>query len=60
MSIGGYMSSLYFDHVTLERLSDRGAGRQPVGQARSDQGIRVEQAELAAELAVVVHVNSSR
>jgi hypothetical protein len=42
-------------HVVLDGLADGGAGGQPAGEAGADQRIGVEEAELTAEPAVVVH-----
>ncbi len=41
--------------VVLDRLAHRRAGGQPVGQAGADQRVGVEDAQLAAESAMVVH-----
>ena len=46
---------LQLAQVFLQRVPDRGARGQPVGQPGSDQRVGVEQPELAAELAVIMH-----
>ena len=41
--------------VLLQRVPDRGAGRQPIWQPGADQRIGVEELEFTAQSAMVVH-----
>ncbi|MFE3451822.1 hypothetical protein ACFXJ8_23170 [Nonomuraea sp. NPDC059194] len=54
------VAAFQFVDEVFERLAHRGSRGQPEGQARADQRMGVEQVELAAEPAMVVHDGALR